>query len=110
MYYIDVQRDYDLDSRFDEEISEEEDIVGFGGMKGLLESLDEESDDEDSNQDDILKNDVFFVEKNDLKGFKKKRKFGILEILGGNEVFKWRCKSGFFSKEQDYKFQFLFEK
>ncbi|XP_024382213.2 uncharacterized protein [Physcomitrium patens] len=109
-HHTDAQRDHDPDSRSDEEISEEEDIAGPGGMKGLLESLDEESDDEDSNQDDILKNDVLSAEKNDLKGSKKKRKSGISEISGGNEVPKRRRKSGLFSKEQDHKLQSLFEK
>jgi hypothetical protein len=44
------------------------------------------------------------------KAARNKRKFGVSEFQGGNNVLKRRRRSCLFSEEQDHKLQSLFEK
>lgn len=91
-------------------MSEEEYVAGPSRRKGLLGSLNEDSDDEGDKQDGVIENGVAAGESLSLKAPAKKRKSGVSEGQGGNDVSKRRRRSGLFSEEQDHKLQSLFEK
>ena len=99
----DAGENHDLGSRSDDEMSEEENLAGPSRRKGLLENLNEDSDDEGDKEDGV-------IESLSSKVAVKKRKSGVSEVQGGNDVPKRRRRNGLFSEEQDHKLQSLFEK
>lgn len=101
----DAGENNDSGNRPDEDMSEEGNLAGPSRRKGLQESLDDDSDDEGDKEDGVAAGENL-----SSKASVKKRKSGVSDVQGGNDVSKRRRRSGLFSEEQDHELQSLFEK